>query len=218
VSRLSVLLVEDHAMVRKGLRTILELEGDIDVVAEADNGREAVALAEEFRPDVVVMDISMPGLNGLEATSQIKDRISDVNILVLTRHSTEAYVSRIFKAGASGYVTKREAPTELIAGIRAVGRGDAFLSPSISKTVIDDYVRRADRCVEDSLERLTPREREVLQLVAEGRSSPEIGDLLYISAKTVENHRANLMKKLDIHSTAELTQYAIRKGVISVDP
>jgi len=164
------------------------------------------------------MDISMPGLNGLEATSQIKDRISDVKILVLTRHSTEAYVSRIFKAGASGYVTKREAPTELIAGIRAVGRGDAFLSPSISKTVIDDYVRRADRCVEDSLERLTPREREVLQLVAEGRSSPEIGDLLYISAKTVENHRANLMKKLDIHSTAELTQYAIRKGVISVDP
>jgi two-component system response regulator NreC len=202
-----VLLAEDHTIVRKGLRSLLEDEAGIEVIGEAEGGTEAVQMTQQLLPDVVLMDISMPGLSGLEATRQIKKRFPEVKVLVLTRHANEEYVLQILQAGASGYVVKKAAPTELISGIQAVYRGDSFLSPSISKQVIEEYVRKAEGGrVKSSYERLTEREREVLQRIAEGHSSREMAELLHISEKTVRTHRANLMDKLDIHSTAELTQ------------
>jgi DNA-binding NarL/FixJ family response regulator len=218
VSQITVLLVEDHTIVRKGLRSLLESEHDIQVVGEAENGREAIEKADELRPDVVVMDIGMPGLNGLEATRQIKKRFSDVQVLILTVHTGEEYILQILRAGASGYLVKQAAPAELISAIQAVHRGQAFLSPSISKRVLEDYVQRAEATARgDSLERLTDREREVLQLIAEAHSTREIAEQLHISIKTAETHRAHLMEKLGLHSTAELTRYAIRKGVVTLD-
>ena len=218
MNMIRVLLAEDHTIVRKGLRSLLDAESDIQVVGEAENGREAIDKVEELRPDIVVMDITMPGLNGLEATRQIKKRFPDVQILILTVHTSEEYVVQILRAGASGYLVKQAAPTELISAIQAASRGEAFLSPSISKKVVEDYVQRAGVTAEsDSLQRLTAREREVLQLIAEGYSTREIAEQLHISVKTAETHRAHLIEKLGIHSTAELTQYAIRKGVISLD-
>jgi DNA-binding NarL/FixJ family response regulator len=212
-----VLLAEDHTIVRKGLRALLADEPDIEVIAEAEDGREAVQMAQQSLPDVVLMDLSMPGLNGLEATRQIKRRVPEVKVLVLTRHANEEYVFQILRAGASGYVVKKAAPAELVSAVRAVSRGDSFLSPAISRTVIEEYVRQAEAMVQDSYEQLTDREREVLQLIAEGHSSREIAERLTISEKTVRTHRANLMDKLDLHSTAELTQYAMRKGLVCLD-
>ncbi len=218
MSQTTVLLVEDHTIVRKGLRSLLESEADIRVVGEAENGREAIEKVDELRPDVVVMDIGMPGLNGLEATRQIKKRFSDVQVLILTVHTGEEYILQILRAGASGYLVKQAAPAELISAIQAVHRGQAFLSPSISKKVLEDYVQRAEATARgDSLERLTDREREVLQLIAEAYSTREIAEQLHISIKTAETHRAHLMEKLGLHSTAELTRYAIRKGVVTLD-
>ena len=212
-----VLLAEDHTIVRKGLRSLLDKETGIKVVGEAEDGREAIVKAEELHPDVVVMDIAMPGLNGLEATRQIKKRFPDMKILILTMHTNEEYVLQTLNAGASGYLVKKAAPAELISAINAVHKGDSFLSPSISRTVIDEYIRRSKEISEgeEGFEQLTVREREVLQLIAEGRKTREIAELLYISIKTVETHRAHIMNKLDIHSTAELTRYAMRKGIIS---
>jgi two-component system, NarL family, response regulator NreC len=214
-----VLLAEDHTIVRKGLRSLLDKETGIKVVGEAEDGREAIVKAEELYPDVVVMDIAMPGLNGLEATRQIKKRFSDMKIIILTMHANEEYILQSLKAGASGYLVKKAAPAELISAINAVHKGDSFLSPSISRTVIDEYIRRSKEISEgaEGFEQLTVREREVLQLIAEGRKTREIAELLYISIKTVETHRAHIMNKLDIHSTAELTRYAMRKGIISSD-
>ena len=218
MSMIRVLLAEDHTIVRKGLRSLLDAEADIQVVGEAENGREAIDKVEQLLPDIVVMDITMPGLNGLEATRQIKKRFPDVQILILTVHTSEEYVLQILRAGASGYLVKQAAPTELISAIQAASRGEAFLSPTISKKVVEDYVQRAGVTVEsDSFQKLTAREREVLQLIAEGYSTREIAEQLHISIKTAETHRAHLIEKLGIHSTAELTQYAIRKGVISLD-
>jgi len=212
-----VLLAEDHTIVRKGLRSLLDKETGIEVVGEAEDGREAIVKAEELHPDVVVVDIAMPGLNGLEATRQIKKRFSDMKIIILTMHANEEYILQSLKAGASGYLVKKSAPAELISAINAVHKGNSFLSPSISRTVIDEYIRRSKEISEgeEGFEQLTVREREVLQLIAEGRKTREIAELLYISIKTVETHRAHIMNKLDIHSTAELTRYAIRKGIIS---
>ena len=218
MNKIRVLLVEDHTIVRKGLRSLLDGEAGIEVIGEAEDGREAVEKVQQLLPDVVLMDIAMPGLNGLEATRQIKKRFPEVQVLILTMHANEEYIFQILRAGASGYVVKQVAPTELISAIRAAYRGESFLSPSISKKVIQEYIRQAEAMGEEnSYDRLTDREREVLQLIAEGHSNREIAELLHISAKTVQTHRAHLMDKLDIHSTAELTQYAIRKGVISVD-
>ncbi len=212
---LRVLLAEDHTIVRKGLRSLLEGEAGIEVIGEAEDGREAIEKVQQLLPDVVLMDITMPGLNGLEATRQIKKRFPEVKVVILTVHANEEYIFQILRAGASGYVVKRAAPTELLSAIRAAYRGDSFLSPSISRKVIEEYVRQADAMAEkDSYDKLTNREREVLQLIAEGHSNREIAELLHISVKTVETHRAHLMDKLDIHSTAGLTQYAMRKGVI----
>lgn len=214
-----VLLAEDHTIVRKGLRSLLDKETGIKVVGEAEDGRKAIVKAEELHPDVVVMDIAMPGLNGLEATRQIKKRFPDMKIIILTMHANEEYILQSLKAGASGYLVKKAAPAELISAINAVHKGDSFLSPSISRTVIDEYIRRSKEISEgeEGFEQLTVREREVLQLIAEGHKTREIAELLYISIKTVETHRSHIMNKLDIHSTAELTRYAIRKGIISSD-
>lgn len=217
MSKISVLLADDHTIVRKGLRSLLEDEAGIEVIGEAENGREAVRKTQELLPDVVLMDISMPGLGGLEATRQIKQRFPEVAVLVLTRYANEEYVFQILRAGASGYVVKRAAPTELVLAIYSVCRGDTFLSPAISRPVIEEYIRKAEATIESSYDRLTNREREVLQLIAEGHSTREIAELLHITERTVRAHRGHLMDKLDIHSTAELAQYAIRKGVISPD-
>jgi two-component system response regulator NreC len=218
MSEIRVLLAEDHTIVRKGLRSLLDAEATMTVVGEAENGRQAIDQVEHLLPDVVVMDIAMPGLNGLEATRQIKKRFPDVQVLVLTVHTGEEYILQILRAGASGYLVKQAAPTDLVQAIQAAHRGDVFLSPSISRKVIEEYVQQASAAPEvDSYETLTDREREVLQLIAEGSSTRQIAEQLHISVKTVETHRAHLMDKLELHSTAELTQYAIRKGVISLE-
>jgi DNA-binding NarL/FixJ family response regulator len=196
----------------------LEGYSNIEVIGEAADGREAVQLAEDLHPDVVVMDVNMPGLNGLEATDRIKRRLQDVKVLILSMHANEEYVLQVLRSGAKGYLLKDSATDELVAGIQAVFEGDAYLSPRISRTVIADYVRRTD--VEDERqphEMLTPREREILQLVAEGRTSKEIATELHLSIKTVETHRANLMDKLNIHNRAGLIRYAIRAGIIQSD-
>ncbi|MBM4465406.1 MAG: response regulator transcription factor [Chloroflexi bacterium] len=214
MSKIRVLLAEDHTIVRKGLRSLLEGEAGIEVIGEAEDGREAIQMTQRLLPDVVLMDISMPALNGLEATRQIKKLFPGVKVLILTMHADEEYVFQILRAGASGYVVKKAAPAELVLAIQAVRQGNSFLSPSISRQVIEEYIQKAEAMVENSYERLTDREREVLQLIAEGHTSREIAELLHISQKTVRAHRASLMDKLDIHGTAELTRYAIRKGVV----
>lgn len=217
MGRIRVLLAEDHTIVRKGLRSILGSVTDIEVVGEAADGREAVAMVPELRPDVVVMDFAMPNLNGLETTRQITRLQPEVNVVILSMHQSEEYVFQALRAGATGYVIKQAAPTELITAIQAAHRGESFLSPSISRTVIDAYVRRAEASSEGSLELLTDREREVLQLIAEGHPNRVIAEKLCISVKTVETHRAHLMDKLGIHSTAELARYAVRRGMIAPD-
>ncbi|MBU0493831.1 MAG: response regulator transcription factor [Chloroflexi bacterium] len=215
MSAIRVLLAEDHTLVRKGLRALLDAEPDIEVVGEAADGRAAVEQVGQLQPDLVLMDLSMPSLNGLEATRQIRRRCPKVQVVVLTMHADEEYIFQILRAGAAGYVVKKAAPSELIAAIQTVYRGETYLSPAVSRTVIQEYIRRAAAMEEaDDDNRLTPREREVLQLIAEGRANREIAALLHLSVKTVETHRANLMAKLDRHSVAALTQYAIRKGVI----
>jgi DNA-binding NarL/FixJ family response regulator len=217
MGKIRVLLAEDHTIVRKGLRALLEDQPGIEVIAEAEEGRQAVHLTEQLRPDVVLMDFSMPGLNGLEATRQIIERIPGTKVLVLTRHTNQEYVDRILEAGASGYLVKKSALEELVIAIQAVHRGDSYLDPAISATIIRGYLEKSKTQGEDRYNRLTPRQREVLQLIAEGRANKEIAAMLHISVKTVENHRASLMEALDLHSTAELTQYAIRMGVINMD-
>jgi len=215
MNKIRVLLAEDHTIVRKGLRSLLDGEAGIQVVGEAADGREAVDKVGQLLPDIVLMDIAMPGLNGLEATRQISREFPKVKVLILTMHADEEYILQILQAGAHGYVVKQAAPEELVSAVQAVYRGDLFLSPSISRTVIQEYIRHAEAMVgQDSYELLTPREREVLQLIAEGRPPRKIAERLCISVKTVETHRAHLMHKLDAHSTADLTRYAIRKGII----
>ncbi len=215
MNKIRVLLAEDHTIVRKGLRSLLDGEADIQVVGEAADGREAVGQAGRLLPDVVLMDITMPGLNGLEATRQIIKEFPTIKVLILTMHADEEYILQILQAGAHGYVVKQAAPDELVSAVAAVYRGERFLSPSISRTVIQEYIRHAEAMVgREVYELLTPREREVLQLIAEGCPPRKIAEKLCISIKTVETHRAHLMHKLDAHSTADLTRYAIRKGVI----
>ena len=194
---ITVLLAEDHTIVRKGLRSLLDPVVDIEVVGEAENGRDAVEQAEQSNPDIIVMDHAMPILNGLEATRQIKRRQPETKILILTMHTNEEYVFQFLKAGASGYLVKQSAPDELVAAIRAVADGQSFLSPSISKSLIEEFVRQTqEQGTDDSYTLLTEREREVLQLVAEGHTNREIGDELHISVKTAAVHRTNIMNKL----------------------
>lgn len=213
-----VLLVDDHVVVRQGLKALFADEPDIDVIGEANNGREALDRLETLQPDVVLMDISMPGLNGIEATRQIQQRHPAIKVVVLSMHANEEYVFQVLQAGAAGYVLKQSDSLEVLTAIRAAMLGGSFLSPPISRTVIDDYLRRTEaRHHPDESARLTSREREVLQLLAEGRSNRDIAAELNISVKTVETHRANMMNKLDVASKTELVRYALRKGWASLD-
>ncbi len=212
-----VLLADDHTIVRQGVRLCLEAMGDIEVVAEAEDGLMAVQLAAQLKPDVAVIDLTMPRLNGVDAIRQIKRDVADVEVVVLSVHDSEAYVVQALRAGAAGYVLKRNAATELAEAIRAAHDGQAYLHPSIARRVIDDYLSRI-RATEDlhsePHERLTPREREVLQLAAEGHSTRSIAGLLCLSTKTVEHHRASLMTKLGLRGQTELVKYAIRAGLV----
>ncbi len=218
MNKVRVLLAEDHTIVRQGLESLLRSEPDIEVVGEAINGQEALQKVEQLYPDVVLMDISMPLLNGLEATRRIQQQFPKVKVLILSVHANEEHVLQALQAGASGYLLKDTAVSDLVSAIRAVHHGDFFLSPAISRTVIEAYLRGATTATEtNSYSKLTDREREVLQLIAEGYSTREIAQLLHISEKTVRAHRTNLMSKLDVHNTAELVRYAIRKGVIRSD-
>jgi DNA-binding NarL/FixJ family response regulator len=210
-----ILLADDHNVVRKGLRLLLESHPGFVVVADAADGREAVALATVHSPDVVVMDVAMPGLNGIEAARQILGKRSETAIVFLSMHSDEGYVLKALKAGARGYLLKDSADHDLINAVKAVTDGKAFFSPAISKMLVEDYVRQMnERAVEDSFDLLTTREREVLQLLAEGKNNKEVATVLNLSLYTVETHRGNIFQKLNLHSGAELILYAIRKGVI----
>jgi RNA polymerase sigma factor (sigma-70 family) len=213
-----VLLVEDHIVVRQGIKALLSDESYLEIVGEADNGREALNLVGELQPDVVLMDISMPGLNGIEATRQIGQLYPNIKIVILSMHATEEYVFQVLQAGASGYVLKQSDSSEVITAIRAALSGGSFLSPPISRAVIEDYVRRAEvRGQREDLNLLTSREREVLQLLAEGLPNREIAKQLNISVKTVETHRSNMMNKLEVNNKTELIRYAYRKGLVALD-
>ena len=211
-----ILLADDHTVVRKGLRLLLESHPGFKVIADAADGREAVALAEQHTPDVVVMDVAMPILNGIEAARQISAKVSQAAIVFLSMHSDEGYVLKALKAGARAYLLKDSAEYDLINAVKAVSEGKAFFSPAISKMLVEDYLRQMqERKVEDSYDLLTTREREILQLLAEGKSNKEAASILNLSLYTVETHRSNILQKLNLHSGAELILYAIRKGVIS---
>jgi two-component system, NarL family, response regulator NreC len=213
---IQIVLADDHVVMRNGLRLLLERQPDFEVTGEAGDGRTTVEICEAKRPDVVVLDIAMPQLNGIEAARQISAKLPQTAVVVLSMHSDEAYVLRALKAGARAYLLKDSAEADLIAAIRAVSEGKAFFSPSISKMLMDDYVRRlGQRGVEDSYELLTTREREILQLLAEGKSNKEVASILNLSLYTVETHRGNILQKLNLHSVPELILYAVRKGVIS---
>jgi len=216
MKKIRVLLADDHQMIRTGLRLVVEQQPDLTVIAEADDGRQAVALAESLKPEVVVMDIGMPNLNGIEAARQIKDVAPDTAVIILSMHSDESYVLRALAAGARAYLLKDSAAGDLVRAIRAVGEGKSFFSPAVSKVLLEDYVRKLQRTGgEDSYDLLSPREREILQLVAEGRSNKEVANLLNLSVYTVETHRARIMQKLDLKGLPELILYAVRKGIIS---
>lgn len=211
-----ILLADDHQLMRSGLRLLIEQQPDLTVVGEAANVREAVALAKTLRPDVAVMDISMPNLNGIEAAHQIKQSHAEIAVIVLSMHSDESYVLRALRAGAKGYLLKDSAESDLIEAVRAVARGKSFFSPAVSKVLLDDYMRKLKHSgAEDAYDLLTPREREILQLVAEGKSNKEVANLLHLSVYTVETHRSNIMQKLNLKGVPELTLYAVRKGIIS---
>jgi two-component system response regulator NreC len=211
-----VVIADDHAIVREGLKMVLSAEPNIEVVGEAEDGREALDMVEKLRPSVVVMDIAMPNLNGLEATRQIRRRFPETQVVILTMHEDRLYSLQIAKAGAAGCVLKRSMGKELVTAIEAAALGQSYFSPSIAATVLEDYRRLASR-PEDEVVPLTEREREVLQLIAEGRTNREIADMLTVSIKTVQAHRAHIMEKLNVHDKTDLVKYAIRMGLINAE-
>ena len=211
-----VLLADDHKLMRAGLRLVVDQQPDLSVVGEADDGRQAVELAKSLKPNVVVMDIGMPNLNGIEAARQIGEIDPNAAVVMLSMHSDESYVLRALSAGARAYLLKDSATTDLVQAIHAVAEGKSFFSPAVSKVLLQDYMRKLRRSgAEDSYDLLSPREREVLQLVAEGKSNKEVAGLLNLSVYTVETHRAKIMQKLDLKGVPELILYAVRKGIIS---
>jgi two-component system response regulator NreC len=216
MSAVRILVADDHGVVRKGLRLILERHDGLEVVGEAADGREVVRLAAELSPDLVIMDVGMPQLNGIDATAQILHRDSRVSVIIRSMHSDEGYIVRALSAGAKGYLLKDSAEEDLVQAVRVVAQGRPFFSPRITQTLLDDYVRQLrQKGFEDSYELLTEREREVLQLIAEGKSNKEVATILDLSVYTVETHRTNLMQKLNLHNTAEIVLYAVRKKIIS---
>jgi len=216
MSKIRILLADDHGIVRKGLRFLLERQPEMEVVGEAADGRETVRLAEELNPSVVVMDIGMPRLNGIEATAQIVKRNPGVGVIMLSVHSDEAYLLRALSAGAKGYLLKDSAEVDLIRAVQVVAQGKPFFSPSIAKTLLEDYMRYLQqRNLQDSYDLLTDREKEILQLLAEGKSNKEVASLLNLSLYTVETHRTHIMQKLNLHNTAEIVLYAVRKKIIA---
>ncbi len=215
MGQIRILLADDHTIIRSGLRLLLEQQPDFKVVAEAGDGREAVELATKHHPEIAVLDIGMPQLNGIEATQQIVSREPRTRVVILSMHSDEGYVLRALKAGAHAYILKNSAEADLIRAIRAVSDGKSFFSPVISKMLLEDYIRQIrDKQVEDSYDLLSPREREILQLLAEGRTNKEVANLLKLSLYTVETHRGNILEKLNLHGVPELILYAVRKGII----
>jgi two-component system response regulator NreC len=215
MSEIRILLADDHTVMRAGLRLLLEREQDMVVVGEAEDGRRTVELAESQNPDVVVMDIAMPILNGIEATRQIAGKHPQIAVVILSMHSDESYVMRALKAGAKAYLLKDSAEVDLIRAVRSVKEGKSFFSPAVGKTLLEDYVRQLDqRGEEDTYELLTTREREILQLLAEGRSNKDVANMLNLSLYTVETHRSHILQKLGLHTIPDLILYAVRKGII----
>lgn len=213
-----VLIVDDHAVVRAGIRMLLESDPDIEIVGEGENGQDALRLSKDLNPDVILMDVTMPVLDGVEATRQIKAAASAPAILTLTIHEGSDYFFQMLQAGASGYVPKRAAPEELLRAIHVVAQGNVFLEPSVAKSLVADYLARVQEGSErDSYDGLTEREQQILTLIAEDETNQMIANQLEISVKTVERHRENIMNKLNLHTRTELVKYALRKGLISLD-
>jgi len=212
-----ILLADDHRMFRQGLKTLLESRPDVQVIGEAADGRQAVEMAQQLAPDLIIMDISMPGLNGVEATRKIMDDTPSTRIIGLSMHTDRRYTSEMLKAGATGYLPKDGAFEELEKAVTAVASGEVYLSPRVAAGLVDDYAGNGNGRQPTAFDRLTPREREVLQLMAEGQATKEIAATLHVSVKTVETHRRQIMEKLNIYSVAELTKYAIREGLTSIE-
>jgi two-component system response regulator NreC len=211
-----ILIADDHTILRDGLQALLAVETDFEVVGQAENGRQAIELARQLKPDVVLMDIAMPLLNGIDATEQILRGKPCARVLILTEHESEEYIRRALAVGASGFLLKDTNAKTLINAIRSVHAGESILSPAITRLVIEDYLRWGEIRTDQDNDQLTPREREVLQLIAEGYTNRQIGEILCIAIKTVQAHRSNLMSKLDLHDRAELIKYAIQKKIIEV--
>jgi two-component system response regulator NreC len=216
VKKLRILLADDHTVMRTGLRTLLERQPHLEVVGETENGRQTVELSASLKPDVLVMDVGMPILNGIEATKQIVDQCSTTAVVILSMYSDEAYVMRALKAGARAYLLKDSAAADLISAIEAVSQGKSFFSPKVSRILAEDYIRvLKQRGAVDSYDLLTNREREILQLLTEGKTNKAVATMLNISLYTVETHRSHILQKLNLHNSAELVLYAVRKGIIS---
>jgi two-component system response regulator NreC len=216
MSKIRLLLVDDHEIVRAGIRMLFLAESDVEIVGEVGSGQEAVEAVRELTPDVVIMDVAMPGMTGIEATRRIKEANPDTTVLALTMYDDEQYFFEMLNAGASGYIPKRAAPDDLVAAIRVVNQGNVFLHSTLAKFLMKDVLGQTETNAGQAVPELTPREREVLTYIAEGFTNREIAEALIISVKTVDRHRENIMQKLNLHSRVELVKFAIEKGLISV--
>ena len=216
MKKLRILLADDHSVMRTGLRALLERQPGLEVVGESENGRETIKLADSLKPDIVIMDVGMPGLNGIEATQAIVNEHPATAVVILSMHADESYVMRALKAGARSYLLKDSAPADLMRAIHAISQNKSFFSPKVSRILAEDYVRvLQQKGAVDSYDLLTIREREILQLIAEGKANKEVAAILNISPYTVETHRSHILEKLNLHNPAELILYAVRKGIIS---